>query len=51
MISFLLVSVRQGVVTFFIILGLIAFRLMWGHPAFRVIIRYLPKSWQRWLIA
>ncbi len=49
MISLLLVSVGQGVVTFFIILGLIAFRLMWGHPAFRVIIGYFPKSWQSWL--
>jgi hypothetical protein len=36
-------------VTFFIVLGLIAFRLVWGHPAFRVIIGYCPKSWQRWL--
>ncbi len=50
MISLLLVSVGHTIVTFFIILGLIMFRLFWGHPAFRVIIGYFPKSWQRWLI-
>jgi hypothetical protein len=36
--------------TILIILGLIAFRLLWGHPAFRVMIHYFPESWQRWLL-
>jgi predicted PurR-regulated permease PerM len=49
MISSLLLSASHTIITFFIVLGLIAFRLAWGHPAFRVIIGYFPKSWQRWL--
>jgi hypothetical protein len=39
----------HALLVFFVVLGLIAFRLVWGHPAFRVIIGYLPKDWQRWL--
>lgn len=50
MISLLLPSAGHTVLIFFIILGLIAFRLLWGYPAFRVMIRYFPKSWQRWLL-
>jgi hypothetical protein len=50
MISSLLLGLGHAVLTFFIVLGLIAFRLIWGHPAFRVIIGYLPESWQRWLL-
>ncbi len=50
MISLLLLSVGHTLLIFFIVLGLIAFRLVWGHPAFRVMIRYFPKSWQRWLL-
>jgi hypothetical protein len=38
----------HALLVFFIVLGLIAFRLVWGHPAFRVIIGYLPKDRQRW---
>lgn len=45
----LLLGVGRTIITFFIVLGLIAFRLAWGHPAFRVIIGYCPKSWQRWV--
>jgi hypothetical protein len=43
-------SVGHALLNFVVVLGLIAFRLMWGHPAFRVMIRYFPKSWQRWLL-
>jgi hypothetical protein len=50
MISLTLLSVGHTALIFMIILGLIAFRLLWGHPAFRVMIRYFPKSWQRWLL-
>lgn len=50
MISLLLLSVGHTLLISLIILGLIAFRLVWGHPAFRVMIRYFPKSWQHWLL-
>lgn len=33
-----------------IVVGLVAFRLLWGHPAFNAMIRYFPESWQRWLL-
>ncbi len=50
MVSLLLLSVGHTLRIFFIVLGLIAFRLVWGHPAFRVMIRYFPESWRRWLL-
>jgi hypothetical protein len=40
----------QGLLICLIVVGLIAFRLVWGHPAFRVMIRYFPKNWQAWLL-
>jgi hypothetical protein len=49
MVASLHLSVGHTILTSFIVLGLIAFRLMWGHPAIRVIVGYLPKSWQHWL--
>ena len=48
--ALLVLGFGHALLTFLIVLGLIAFRLMWGHPAFRVIIGYCPKSWQRWLL-
>ncbi len=50
MINMLLLSAGHTLLTVLIILGLITFRLLWGHPAFRVMMRYFPKSWQRWLL-
>jgi cytochrome b len=33
-----------------VVVALVAFRLLWGHPAFNAMIRYFPESWQRWLL-
>jgi hypothetical protein len=35
--------------TFFVVLGLIAFRLLWSAP-FVAKLGLLPKSWQRWIL-
>ena len=47
----MLYSIGHALPIFLIVLGLIAFRLIWPNPlADKVTIRYLPKSWQRWLL-
>jgi cytochrome b len=43
-------NMEQGLVVGLIVVGLIAFRLLWGHPAFNAMIRFFPESWQRWLL-
>jgi len=47
----MLQSIGHALLIFFIVLGLIAFRLLWPTPLTdKLVIRYLPKSWQRWLL-
>jgi hypothetical protein len=44
-------SIEHALLILFIVLGLIAFRLLWPTPLTdKLVIRYLPKSWQRWLL-
>jgi hypothetical protein len=43
-------SITEALWIGLIIVGLLAFRLLFGHPAFNAMIRYLPQRWQRWLL-
>jgi hypothetical protein len=35
--------------TFFLVLALIAYRLLWSAPFLAAKLGVLPKSWQRWI--
>lgn len=48
MIRTLPLGVVLTLLTFFAVLGLITFRLLWIAP-FAAKRRLLPKSWQRWI--
>jgi hypothetical protein len=47
----MLQSIGHALLTVFIVIGLIALRLLWPSPLTdKYVIRYLPNSWQRWLL-
>lgn len=47
----MLQNVEHALFILFLIVMLVAFRLLFGHPAFQVMFRYLPKRWQQWLFS
>jgi hypothetical protein len=43
-------SIAEALWIGLIIVGLLAFRLLCGAPPFGFMVRYYPKSWQRWYL-
>ena len=44
-------SIGHGLLIFFMVLGLIVFRLLWPSPLTdKLALRYLPKKWYDWLL-